>query len=594
MKHTIALLHVIILAFVAPLMSQTIAVAEENPLPGGHDGHVPGGELKQGRYVGYLKMDNQTAQIAASLDFFLVQVEDAPEGPRLDAILKLSLGGYASTEYVTEVYENLRYDFNNGTLSLDETNGDLVVSAEVHNQGGTHIVGKVLARSAASSGVLELRFLTDEPPDEPEELTALPMTVASASPFMLGLRGQYEGRCGTKRAVMQIQTGKGLLERSAPQEVGLHGYGIVGTIGYDDPQCRGDNSSSRWCNVHSYSSGYFNYLNGKLVLRDANSATECKRGDGDSLDCRVRVLGQSVDCALKRADVTQPPAFKNFPRRFRINVPADKRQPLPLPLPPSHTELVNTLNGTFYGYIHNETNDQYQRIYLNVIASVSTDNLHNENRVYVVSTGVSFFGRDNQESFFTHQFDRRRFYVRPGFVLEGENADAFLQVEEWWNGSINGVWYSHDFGRVGTVQLVKGNGFPTLPEQAKVAPLAIGEFESEPRGNVPQWWFKAFMPTQPVSREQSFVSFEGETELLGGLGLRGRISTGSYDFYAGGVAWLAEYPNSEGLRMTSGLLHEDGHYSLFWPGKPEFGVPMSDFKYLKFHRAAKLPAEGLR
>ena len=124
-------------------------------------------------------------------------------------------------EFITEKFEDLKYDFDNGVLTLDEPKNDLVLTTEVHKQGSaTKIVGQVFVRSSAVSGSLELVQESDEPGDDDESgdqggngnhgehrdregngsghhkknLKLRPV------PFVPLLDGQYEGNCDGKAA----------------------------------------------------------------------------------------------------------------------------------------------------------------------------------------------------------------------------------------------------------------------------------------------------------------------------------------------------------------------------------------------------------
>src|SRR5690606_40849780 len=66
------------------------------------------------------------------------------------SIFKIGLGGYGTHEYVTEVFEDIFYDFNNGKLTLDQPGNDMVISAEVHNMAKTTIMGQVWKIGRAS------------------------------------------------------------------------------------------------------------------------------------------------------------------------------------------------------------------------------------------------------------------------------------------------------------------------------------------------------------------------------------------------------------------------------------------------------------
>ena len=538
-----------------------------------------GGELKQGRYVGYIKLDDTGEKVALIGNTFIVQPEDFTKFPKLNAIFTMFLGGYGAPEYVTETFEDIRYDFSNGQLSLDEPENDLVITAEINDTPSTHVVGQVWIRSAARSGTICIEYESDEPgggegcPDDGE-------------PFMSSLRGQYEGFCGTERAAIQITTGKGLAEGGSQR--GLHGYGIAARLAFDQPDVCGEDGmisgSPVWCVSRTFTSGEYNHFAGKLTLSNARITTSCTLEKG-RLRCGIQTIAGPVSCDLQKTDLATLP-YRSFGRSSSVRTTADERLPLPEPAPPKHTELVQALRGQFYGYIHNELTNRYQPLRLNVIPTVATINPHNENEIFVSTTAVTHFGRTMSQDFWPQQLEKRSFYLRPGFTLESPNTDGFLQIIDWRKGYITGVWYSHAYGRVGTVQLVKGTALPTLDEAAKVTPSIDGQFRGPSMSSTSdlRWTFASAIPTQPVGRKQSTFSFEGSTLLSGGIIPPIRVALGTYDIYTGALSWLSA---EDAPRMVMGQVDDTGQMSLLWPGASIWGVRMSNYGFVPFRRLSE-------
>lgn len=536
-----------------------------------------GAELKKGRYFGYIRLDDTGEKVALIGNTFIVQPEDFTQFPKLNAIFTLSLGGYATSEYVTETFEDIRYDFNNGQLALDEPANDLVITAEVNETPTTVITGQVWIRSAARSGTICLEYETDEPGGG----DACPI---DSDPFMTSLRGQYEGRCGNDHAAIQITTGKGLSE-NGPEQRGLHGYGIMARLAFDQPDVCGDASpgSGRpaWCVIRTFTTGNYNFYSGKLTLNNSRHTSSCKLEKGH-LQCAVQMVDQSINCDLQKTTSATLP-YSSFNRSYNVSATAEQRQELPPPAPPRHADLVLALRGQFYGYIHNELTNRYQPLRLNVIPTVSTINPHNENEIFVSTTAVTHFGRDLSGDFWPQQLEKRSFYIRPGFTLESQNTDGFLQITDWRKGYITGVWYSHAFGRVGTVQLIKGNALPPMDSSAKIVPSIDGLFKGPTMSATSDlsWSFRTAIPLQPIGRGQSAFEFEGTAQLSGGILRPIRIARGTYDVYTGSVSWLSA---EEAPRMVMGQVEDNGDMSLLWPGASTWGVRMSDYRLVPFQK----------
>lgn len=546
-------------------------------------GFAAGHELKFGRYVGFIQLDDTHEKVAVITDTFIVQPANFIDFPKLNAIIKMSLGGYGTAEYVSEIFTDVAYDFNSGVLSMDEPANDLVISAIANStEDGVTVNGQVWIRSAAKSGRLYLELETDEPGDQGDG------DDGSTGTFFSTLQGQYEGQCGSEHAALQITTGKGLAD-DGPEQRGLHGYGLVARLAFDDAETCGVAGTSPgqpvWCVARAFPSGSYNFFGGRLTLDADNGSTSCDVFEGH-LTCQVRMVDSTIDCDLQKTDMTVA-RHTSSSRSYSVQTTAAQRQELPEPLPPEHADLVQALRGQFFGYMHNESTNQYQPMRLNVIPSVSTLNPHDENRVFVSTAVVTHFGRNLSAEFWPQQLDKTPFYIRPGFTLESAGADGFLQIEEWRTGYIRGTWISHAFGRVGTVQLLKGTALPPLNVAADVVGSIRGEYTGRIPGGTardPYRWFKTIFPTQPVGRDNGTFTFTGDTQLSGGIITPIRIAHGTYDVYTRAISWLTAETTP---RLASGLVSSDGSMSLLWPGASKWGIRMSDYGFIDFAHPAE-------
>ena len=301
-----------------------------------------GGEFKIGKWVGYIKIDGANEAVATTMDVFDTSPEDIREFPRRNALFKMVLGGYNGTEYESEWFKDLQYDFNQGILTLDEPTNDLLITAVVFTEPRIQLEGQVWIRSAAVSGSIFLEFQDDEPEDASHRGIDLP-----PPKLMTGLAGQYEGVCGAQRAVLQLMTARGL-QGTASEGGGLDDYAIMGTLGLEDTSlCQGLNLPGRpiWCVNRHFSSGTYNFFNGALSLNSNIGSEACQILEG-KVSCRIRVAQTNVDCRLNKTDKTTTP-FTAFPRRYSVAATAEQRQPLPQPAPPASTALVTALRGTY-------------------------------------------------------------------------------------------------------------------------------------------------------------------------------------------------------------------------------------------------------
>ncbi len=549
--------------------------------------NLTGNQLPHGRYVGYMKIDGRDERLALQADFFLESPEDQTRFPQLEAIVKIGLGGYHTPEYISYVYKNIRTDFDRGTLIFDEPASDLVFNGKVESgEGYARIEGKIWMRSSAIGGKLVLDLVSDEPGDEPERRPDPDLKL----PLAPLLDGQYEGKCDKQTAVFQVQTARAL----RTQEVGegakpMFDYEVVARLGYrNKPSAVA--GAQPWSAQGSFAGGSYDPFRGKFVFLGPSSTTiECVRSGG-RLACTYRIPQTRVRCQFERLDnEIHKPA--TFPRRFHVTASDEQLKPLPLPGSVKDEALAELLDGHYHGFLHHESSDRYQSAALRVMASVSTENPHNPNKVFVSTTSVLHFGAPTEGHFVSHRYEPRSFYIRPGFALNAPGTDSFIMITDWSSGFIRGVWYSQAYGRVGTIEFVKGT-VPTLASEARVmrswrgdfaGSVVLGHIDPTKPGQKLERWFSVVMPNQPAERLSSTVSFVGSFQSLVGLTKIEAIERGAFDPYTGTIAWSFKF--SEGLTIVSGNLSADGSLSMHWPPNPNvFPAQMSDYKSGVFRR----------
>lgn len=536
------------------------------------------GELKPGRYIGWITLDGRNERIAAVADFFLESPEDLRNFPRLVANLRLSLGGYNSHEYITETFKDLKYDFDNGNLTFNESERDLLMTTKIYQQGGrAKVVGQVFVRSSATTGSVELLEESDEPGDD-ENIT--PLSPSENGPFIPLLDGQYEGDCNGNGAAFQVQTVRGLqADEVASRGSGLERhYGITARLAFKNDSFCGDLPSDRWCTKLHFKKGSYNFYLGKLNLQGEQSSEECRIKSGE-ITCRIRTFREVLACKFtKKQDVAESPRF--FTRRFSVFPTEEQNQDLPPPAPPLNEALSTALRGSFFGYVHNETNDVYFPVRLDIFPYSSTDNPHNPNQMMISSTASIYLGGASSESIVTQRYEPCSFYIRPGFTLSGPDADSFISINEWKMGYIRGVWQSHEFGKVGTVQLVKG-ALPTLPKEAKVLPSFAGEFKRTLHRSQISQWIRFIFPAQPNDLNDHLIRFSGSYQAAVGTTPIRDIERGTFDPYTGRIGWLIL--KDDASTFGSGYIDTEAA-RLFFPPSPIFGVVANSYIYERFER----------
>ncbi len=569
---------------------------------------LPGGTLLDGRYTGWIKLDAAQERIALVVDIFQESPENFTIAPSRNAIFKLSLGGYNTHEYFTETFKDIHSDFDNGTLTLDEPNNDLLITAEVQALGSAPLlVGKVFIRSSAVWGTVYLKYETDEPEERsssgaiprdeepgsggggaPGEPDAGQGVTPETAPFIPLLEGQYVGLCNGGTAALQIQTVRGLNTKSRTGKdrfgLGPH-YGIVGRLSGISPDVCGTIPKGLWCNHFNYDEGSYNLYQGKLVLKGRRSTDACDIHQGE-IKCRIQLQGGVGICTLKKTTLAvQAPRF--FARAYHLSVTADQEAVLPEAAPPANADLTAALRGTFSGYLHNETNDTYQVFQLNVFPYSTTNNPHNLNQMTISTTSSAYFGGDVKGSYSTQRFEPRSFYLRPGFTLSGPSSDAFIAIQQWQTGLIRGIWYSHNFGRVGTVELVK-SALPAANSSMVMIKNFAGQFKGTAVvGSSVKRWIELLFPVQPNLADENVIEFEGSQQSLTGISAIQIIEKGSFDPYTGRMGWI--YARGGAETFISAYLDPSDQLKIYWPPAPDvFGALMADFEFDTYKRI-KLP-----
>ena len=551
---------------------------------GQHDDHgsprpptpVTAAELKPGRYTGWLHLPGQKKKFATVADFYIESPENFKEFPKMIGVFKISLGGYNSTEYTTQTFKNIRPDYDNGGMTFDEHQNDLLMTATVVRQGSRSLLkAQVTVRSTGQRGNLELLEESDEPGDEVE-----PNDNSGTLGFQPTLDGEHVGQCNNKSAVLQIHTVRGLgLDVSTILTSGLHkNYGITARIGYRPDSLCGPMDTAEWCMRNHYQHVEYNYFTGQLILKGQAGNDTCVAHD-TNITCKIRNFSQTDECrfSIKNRSLEQTGFFR---RKFNLNASSEEMKVLPSTAPPRNLDLTQALAGDFSGYIHNETTDEYLPVMLSVTPFSSTDNPHNPNQMMVSTSLLMFLDGQLKSPFVVQRFDSRSFYLRPGFVLSQEDSDGFLQVQDWRTGFIRGVWHSHSFGRVGTIQLKKGE-FTQLPMNAKILKSPFHEFQKRDSGGNTQW-IRFLAPDLSQKLGDSALDFLGSYQLIQGNTPVREIKTVKFDLYTGALGWRLS--RNEVNTLGTARLNTQGNLEVFWPPIPLQGVIGRSYKYLEFQK----------
>jgi hypothetical protein len=515
--------------------------------------------FKLGQYVGSVEMEGATTRIPLVLDALIHQPADLKEFPSLRVITRLSLGGKNGREYLAEDFEVPTFQFETETLYLEDQKNDLAFTLTASEN--KRLRGEIRIRSTFQTGTVDLKLQDDEPGEEEEGQRP-------TLPVLPSLAGNYEGSCGQEKSTLQLLTARDIGQPTLSTS-GLRHYQITGYLG-SSKSC---GSTGGTCVSQYYHAGNYDFLSGDLTLESKRDLTVC-RVDDQTISCEVTRGSEVETCDFKR---TAGPTGTDsiFLRSHRVAATAAERKALPLQAPPFHADLVSALRGDFFGYVHHEINDRYQLVRLNIIPSVSTENPHVQNEVFVTTTLYSHFGDTKSSPSVSYPFQRKSLYIRPGFTLEHEDRDVFLILDDWKAGYIKGTYYSKQFGKVGTIELVKGR-VPALDASAiKVADFSGRYSNGSRRAHL------SLMHQSSLTGKNT-ASIRGDVNPVINVITSQVIKEATYDFYTDSLSLWIDEPD-ELNRIIMGI-PGPGAVDLIWPGALKWGIQMGKFQYATYGR----------
>ena len=555
---------------------------------GGHGDHNI--QLNMGRYYGDFRVEGTNRKIRGVLD--LLYAQDELQYPKLKAILKLVVGPFNSHEYVGFEYDTVLFDPVGKTLTFDVADQDVVLSnVMVH---GEMLMGEFRSSSSGASGSFEVNFLrsyelppiSTEPPDEPGDscmpgdpcdgdgnsnsgeppdeghgdhfLKRLSANLRSGE-FVDRLSGEYRGQCNRELIVLQLATHRSLGPEGTARDP-FSQMQIRGSLG--KAKLSGDMLGLR--KVTAFDEGNFDFYTGSLVLHGSPTNLTCSV-DNRGITCGECRLRQTVDLAAPFSFVTagdEPPYSRRTFKLPRESYPAIVGTP-----------EANDVAGQYLGYLHHEHSNQYQAVKLDVRAYYHQDRPHSPRQLYISPLAELYFGSQNSVEKILYKFEGRPWlYTEGGMVIEGAQEEAFGVVREWRKGMIILDWYSRTFGRVGTVELVKGATWPALPSGLPqidgLAGLYVG----------PGFHVTLEAQVMPASERQPSnpfypMLFSGMTRVKG-EGPMFRIEGGIYDFYTGAVDfWNGKDNLFFGSRPSGDAM------MLFPTGNNAFAFPVIDMRF---------------
>ncbi len=453
------------------------------------------------RYVGILHHDDLKRDQLAKIDFILSR--ETGNKLELMAVLTLHFGDFKSKEYVAYHFDNVQYNLITQTLVFDQPEAD--VSVKITSFGSGKLEGELRSNFSGNVGKLVLSQDTSAAPQYP---------------LIEPISGEYEGKCLSYPSRLQLLTYRST-DDTARIGNPFATYRVRGELGQNQGEkfC-GLFGPKGYCIAAYFEQGSYNFFKKHLVLNGPKQNLVCTVDQG-TLTC-----GQ--DCQFRRVsdEMTGPLTLSPPVSQSLLSNPPPNNPAIKVP--------VESIQGEYSGYVHHEYLNTYQAAKINIMTYQGNGSSPEAPKLQLSAIASLFFGGFQSAEAISYRFATRPYpnpLTETQFVFRrSENdVDAILQVTEFGDGVVKGVWNSILFGRVGSFELRK-DGQATLPPQAKKMGPISGMFE----GN--QWDLNLVigLGKTPPNTENPFfpLSFAGWA-LFREAGTPATITSGSYDFYTG-------------------------------------------------------------
>ena len=493
-----------------------------------------------GRYFGFIKVSS-TRKISTVFD--LIEVPEAASGSaRMRGIMRFFSGDFMSDEFTTMYFQDVSFDSLAGTISASGVDDRFKIESATFSGG--MIDGVFSFAKAGVAGEFRLRRQRSIDEGTMEALAIFP-DVAAAQRFT----GNYYGKCEEKEMTLQVEAAR--WSGSYGLNGILDGLRVAGRFGLFDKYLCG--SSDKSCIHAHFRSGDLNFITGAINLRGYPINKSCVQ-EGSELVCDSCKLSPTADFLTD--DLNPPQDFQVFKRGFSI--------PSPNSLPASGHKAADT-EGQYFGYLHHETQDRYQVFGLNVLSS-KIENINAaapiDENAEISAVASIYFGDAKSPEFVAHRFEPSTFHSGRKMVFDGPGG-GFLIADDFKPGWIRGIWYSKTSGRVGTVELTRGD-IPELPAGSLGFQKLSGVYEGD------QWQFELSVSASVSDSPRDYYPLRvfGWAKEKIPTARRRMIEDGSFDFYSNSLAFRLD----DG-RMAVGRMNQTG-VELFWPPISNVGTPM--------------------
>jgi len=380
--------------------------------------------MKPGRYVGYIRLVNQHEKAAFLID--MIEVKAKGNQSVYKAILRINLGGFSGSEYHGEYFSTVVHDTASNKISFSQANQSFHVT-DVELKSGSMITGKITYKDEPIGDFMSIY-------SERKKIDETYGYVSKMYPdlnVLSTINGLYVSTCNETAETLQLTSSRwqaGQETRDLFSEFKIQGT-IDGKLAYGE--------------------SVYDFINSELALANPEKYL--------SKNCKFVSGGMNCDsCFYERVKLEgalpEKIAFSKFINRPQRVVLEEDQEKARVPVRP---DFPGVIEGEYYGHLFNETTEVYQPIRLKVNADLRKSDGMTKPSLAVTAIANLFFGPSNSGEFLVYPFAGGYYSdSAPYFVFSGK-GEAFLQVSKWYEGSLQGIWYSKTYGRVGSVILKK-------------------------------------------------------------------------------------------------------------------------------------------
>jgi len=409
--------------------------------PGGGHGHKMPMGPEVGIYKGSLTLTNGKI-LKTVLD--LHKVQEGDHWRKLKASLKIQMAGNPK-EYVIYNYDNIRFNFDTGTLYFDDIDKGLQlheVKFMAHSPKMKMLHGMLLSEYQGIEGKLELHLTK-----------GMNHMEKPSKNFEASISGEYKGLLDNKETILQIEIARGLGEEELRESNPFYKYKFSGRVGWKK------NGSFRF--EYHLDGGSYDPFSGMLELK-LNRLDQTR-----ILFCQVNrdKMKQTLDCGEGQFSkmIEMDHHLMNKEKfQFKGNLIGKKvNQHMP----------TGVISGRYVGHLYQNATNKMRPMELYMVGKKysSKPMLLPIPRV---SSGLKIFlGKTLNSKYVSYKFKERPWLDSSNrhskgdsfFTMEGEQ-NIYYVINKWTTGSIMGTLYHKEFGQVGPFKLSKSKTLEPLSE----------------------------------------------------------------------------------------------------------------------------------